>query len=58
MAITINDNFQNNSPKSLDAKYTKFVAGAATPYASVAEANSLIPSGYRSVGLTVLIDIS
>lgn len=57
MAITINDNFQNNSPKSLDAKYTKFVSGAATPYVSVAEVNSLIPNEYRSVGLTVLIDI-
>lgn len=57
MAIIVNDNIQNNSPKSLDAKYTKFVGGLSTPYSSVEEANTIIIPQYRSIGLTVLINI-
>lgn len=55
MAIITNDNFFSRSPKPLDDKYSKFVAGQAVPYATVAEANSEIPVAYRHVGLTVII---
>lgn len=57
MSIPVNDNFQNYSPKPLDAKYTKFVAGQAVPYSSVADVNNTIPYAYRSVGLTVLVSV-
>lgn len=53
--ITVNDNFQNNSPKSLDNKYLKF---GMFVYASITEANETIPTAYRHIGLTVLIDMS
>lgn len=53
----INDNFQLYAPKSLDNKYTKVIAGNSVPYASTTEANDSIDSAYRSIGLTVLIDV-
>lgn len=53
MAITTNDNLQNNSGKSLDNKYLK---SGLFVYASVAEAQTLVLQAYRSRGLTVLID--
>lgn len=57
MSIQINDGFLNNSPKPLDNWYHKsFVAGVSIPYASTSEVNSTIPSAYRSLGLTVLIN--
>lgn len=55
MSITINDQFQNNSGKSLDSKTGKIVLGKTVPYNSVAEANALIPSAYRYQGLEVLV---
>jgi hypothetical protein len=55
MAITFNDNAQINAPKPIDAKYMKFSAGVAQPYASVAEANATILSVYRFQYLTVLV---
>lgn len=55
MAITINDNLQNNSSKSLDNKYLK---SGLFVYASVSEAEALIQQSYRSRGLTVLIEQS
>ena len=54
MAITLNDNFQNNSPKSIDNKY---MVGGVTPYASVAAANTAVNSAYRHKGLKVRITI-
>lgn len=53
MPITVNDNFRNNTPKSLD---NKFLKNGLTPYVSVAEANATIPQAYRSPGLPVFID--
>src|SRR6478735_9938677 len=53
MAITLNDNLQSNSPKSLDNKYLKT---GLTAYVDIADVNATIPLAYRSVGLTVLID--
>jgi len=53
MAITINDNFNNFSPKSMDNKY--MVSGL-TRYATVAAANAAIPGAYRHLGLTVLLN--
>jgi len=50
--IIINDNLQNNSPKSLDNKY---LVNGMVNYASVAEVNATIPQAYRSLGLTVKI---
>lgn len=55
MSVPINDNFQNKSPKPIDSRYGKFSGGTFVPYASAAEANSLIPMAYRFAGLTVLI---
>jgi hypothetical protein len=52
MSIIVNDNIQSNSSKSLDNKY---MVDGVTPYADVAEVNSIIPLTYRSKGLTVLI---
>lgn len=54
MAITVNDNFQVNSPKGIDAKYSKFSGGTYQPWASSAEAISNIVSAYRYQYLTVL----
>lgn len=54
MAIIVNDNFQSNSPKHIDAKYMKFTGGQQQPYASPAEAVSTILSAYRYKYLTVL----
>src|SRR6478609_8770840 len=53
MAITLNDNLQGNSPKSLDNKYLKF---GTTQYVDVAEVNSTIFPAYRHRGLTVKIE--
>jgi hypothetical protein len=55
MAIIVNDNLQNNSPKSLDNKYTKFDGILSNPYTNTAEVNSTILPSYRSIGLTVLV---
>lgn len=52
MPIIVNDNFRNNSPKSLDNKYLK---NGTTAYISTAEAVSSIPLAYRHIGLTVLV---
>lgn len=52
MAQTINDNFQNNSPKSLDNKYLN---SGISNYSSVAAANTAIVPAYRHLGLTVKI---
>jgi hypothetical protein len=52
MAITIQDTFHVNAPKSADSRYLK---NGNTPYSSVADANATILSFYRHVGLTVLI---
>jgi hypothetical protein len=54
MAISINDNIQCNSPKSVDNKYLKF---GTTLYTSVSDVNTAIPQVYRHRGLTVLIEI-
>lgn len=54
MAITLNDNIQNNSPKSLDNKY---LSNGTTLWSSVAAANAGVISAYRHRGLKVLIDI-
>lgn len=56
MAIPVNDNIQNSSPKSLDNKYGIFASGAFRAYTSISEANSSIGSGLRYLGLTVLIN--
>lgn len=56
MAILLNDTIQNNSPKPVDNKYGIFASGAFRAYNSVSEANATIPSAYRSMGLTVLIN--
>lgn len=53
MAITTNDNLQNNSGKSLDNKYLK---SGLFVYASETEAKTLVLQSYRHRGLTVLID--
>lgn len=53
MAIELNDNIDNKSPKILDKRYSK--NDGTTPYATVLEANTLIPLAYRALGLTVLI---
>jgi hypothetical protein len=58
MALILNDNIQNNSPKSLDAKYTRFTSGITRSYSSTSEAISSIPVSFRSVGLTVLINVA
>lgn len=55
MSQQINDGFFNNSPKPLDAKYTKTLSGLSVSYTNVAEVNSTIISEYRYQGLTVLI---
>jgi hypothetical protein len=55
MATVINDNFKLQAPKPIESRYAKFAGGISIPYASVAEANSLIPMAYRYQGLTVLI---
>lgn len=52
MAIVVNDNFQNNSPKSLDNKYLSF---GMNNYASVSAVNTAINPAYRHLGLTVKI---
>jgi hypothetical protein len=57
MSILLNDSIQNNSPKPVDNKYGIFASGAFRAYTSLAEANSSIPSAYRSIGLTALIDL-
>lgn len=51
--ITINDAIQNNSPKSLDAKY---LFNGITSYSSLSQVNTKILSVYRSIGLTVNIN--
>lgn len=56
MSLSVNDSLQNNSPKPLDNKYGIFSGGAFAAYTSVAQANSSIPSSYRSLGLTVLVN--
>jgi len=56
MAITINDNFSNNSPKHLDAKYAPGT-GASAIYASTAAAIAAVPSAYRAKGLTVFVTV-
>lgn len=57
MAITINDGLQNNSPKPLEAKTGIFASGVFRAYTSVAEANATISSSFRTVGLTVLVNL-
>lgn len=52
MAIELNDNIDNKSPKILDKRYS---VDGVTPYVDVAEANATIPLSYRAKGLTVLI---
>lgn len=56
MSQQINDNFKINAPKPMDQRFCKFVDGASFPYASVSEANSIILSIYRYIGMTVLIN--
>lgn len=53
MGQNINNNFKVNAPKHIDTRYGKSVANVSTPYSSVSEANSLIDSSYRFIGLTV-----
>jgi len=57
MPITINDSLQNSSPKALDVKYGVFASGTFRAYNSTTEANSSINAAYRSVGLTVLVNV-
>lgn len=52
MAIELNDNIDNKSPKILDARYS---INGVTPYTTVLQANSSIPLSYRAIGLTVNI---
>ena len=52
MAIVVNDNFQNNSPKSLDNIYLSF---GMNNYASISAVNAAINPAYRHLGLTVKI---
>ena len=57
MPITLNDNLHILTARPADDRYSKLVAGVSTPFASVAEANTMINSAYRHKGLTVFIDI-
>lgn len=54
--ITINDNLNNKSPKSLDDKRGVFQSGAWRAYNSKAEVLSKVPLAYRY--LTMEVDIS
>lgn len=56
MPLIINDTIQNNSGKPVDSKYGIFTGGSFRAYTSIGEANGTIPSAYRSIGLTVLIN--
>jgi hypothetical protein len=55
MPILVNDTLQNNSPKALDGRTGKFTGGVWQPFASIAEANTLINPAYRNRSLTVSI---
>lgn len=52
MAIILNDNIENRSPKSLDNRYLN---GGVFPYNSISEVTTTIPESYRFIGLTVNI---
>jgi hypothetical protein len=52
MAISLNDNLNINAPKPIDRKYSN----NGIPFTSVAEANTAIAAGVRSIGLTVNIN--
>lgn len=52
----INDNFSLRAPKSIDDKYGPVIGGHTMTYTDIAAANAAIPSAYRYLGLTVLID--
>jgi hypothetical protein len=54
MSIIINDNFQTNAPKHIDAKYMTFISGNCVPWPSSAAAVSGINVSYRFQYLTVL----
>lgn len=54
--MVINDNFQNNTPKPLDAKYLKANGILYQPYSSIADVNASISTFYRHQGLTVLVN--
>lgn len=56
MAITINDNFSNNSPKHLDSKYAPGT-GASAIYGSLAAVYAAIPQAYRALGMTVFVNV-
>lgn len=49
MAINLSDNVKVSAPKPIESKYLNIT----TPYSSVAQVNSNIPSGERYTGLTV-----
>lgn len=53
---TINVGFDNNSPQHVDKVTGKIAAGRTIPYASISEALVGIPSAFRHVGKTCLID--
>lgn len=52
MAIVLSDNIKTNAPKPTDSRYLNNL----TPYTGVTQANTLIPSGTRYIGLTVNIN--
>lgn len=54
MASEYNDNVQLNAPKALDDRNGKFVNGVWQPFASVAEAKSMVIN-YRHKGLIQFI---
>jgi hypothetical protein len=55
MSIVVNDSLQTNAPKAQENRAGKFIGGVWQPYASVAEANTSVPSAYRHRALTVCI---
>lgn len=55
MAKQHNDNIRLNAPKAIEDRSFRVLNGASQPYASLAEANSLIPVAYRYKGLPVYI---
>lgn len=59
MALSnFNDNIQIAAPKDIDNRRGKFFGGVWLPYTNVAEANVTVLPAYRSIGLTVIIDVA
>lgn len=56
MPTEINDSLMTTSGAPLDAKYSKKVNNVSVPYTSVSDVNVNIPTAYRTIGLTVLVN--